>query len=57
MAARAMRIEGCSDLHWAKLLAAREGHSFAWDVGFRQIILEGDAQNVYNNIESSKEDL
>ena len=57
IAARAMRIEGCFDPHHVELLAAREGLIFAWDAGFRQIILEGDARNLFNSIESSKEDL
>ena len=57
MAARALKIEGCLDPHRAELLAAREGIIFAWDAGFRQIILEGDARNVYSSIENSEEDL
>ena len=57
MAARAMINEGCFDPHRAELLAAREGIIFARDARFRQIILEGDARNVYSSLENSEEDL
>ena len=56
MAARVIIIDVCADPHRAELLVAREGLIFAWDAGFRRVILEGDARNVYESIKGVEED-
>ena len=45
------------DPHHLELYAARAGLSFAWELGFRRIILKGDPKNVISNIKDSSEDL
>ena len=50
MAGKAVQLMGCPEPHRAELLAAKEA-------GFTRVILEGDARNVYNKIESAEDDL
>ena len=57
MAGKTMEIVGCSSPHRAELVAVREALIFTWEAGFQQIILEGDARNLYTCINSSDEDL
>ena len=47
---------GRLDPFCAELLAAKEGLLFAWELRFRRVILESDAQLVYFSIRDPKED-
>ena len=42
--------------HGAELIAAREDLVFVWELGFRRVILEGEAKNVCSCIKDSTED-
>ena len=57
MAGKSVQLAGCLEPHRAELIEAREALLFAWDASFRRVILEGDATNVYSNIESVEDDL
>ena len=52
MAGKAVQLMGSPEPHRAELLAAKEAL-----LGFTRVILEGDARNVYNKIESVEDDL
>ena len=52
-----MVVASYLDLHRAELMAVREGLIFPWDTGFRKIILEGDAHNIYDCIKGANDDL
>ena len=56
MADKTQSQSGCLDPYHAELLAAIDGLLFAWELSFRRVILEGDAQLVYSSIKDLRED-
>ena len=47
--AKTAKIHGDLDAHRAEAIATKEGLLFAWEKGFKYIILEGDARNIFES--------
>lgn len=57
LAAKIQRFPGDIDARRAETIAAKEGLLLAWELGFKSIILEGDANGVFDNFGAWNYDL
>ena len=57
LAARLQRYLGDIDAKCAETIIMKEGLLMAWELGFKSIILEGDAKEFHSNYETRNHDL